>query len=1465
MSQNVTGTDVVDILLAQLGETLNPLVKAAYAAKIQQLIDAGQDTNFAFSIALMNNPTIRNAPAVNGDANVLATTIQTVREEAVKPSFTIAAADTSVEEGQDATWTVTLANAATDGTYSVTLNKTLGGGASDDDIGAISVTGATYDAATGVLTFAPGVTSATVTIPFLADTISPEDGENVSLSLSNPSTNARLGATTSAAVDIIDVPPAQPDEANFTISAEAASVEEGQNATWTVTLGNAEATESYAVTLTLAYQGGASADDIGDISVSGATYDATTGVLTFAPGVTSATISIPFLADVISPEDGEAIVLSLSNPTNGAVLGASTSAPVEIIDVPLGNELTLQQAVQVGLDDLPEDYTIHATTVFNAGAVSVANAQTAFDAVTAILAGAANSEDLDIATLFTWSISDTAANILAASADAVVTDAQTLTLDADETATVAQATALLALENFDGTYYLADTFANLAGATQQLRDDATPGYLLTNDPAVNLGALSPAQIAILQAAINGDAYSYRLEGQTFTLSAADPAEVINGTTEDDTYDATALGSLQDNDIILDPSSADWDVLNATLNVANTQARITNVEEINLLGEFLTIGMNLLNVSNAQELNLATKIAGGTATVTGANSLHAKEINAGQNINTLNVTSLASGTRDTVTVDAGNAKNVSITGNAAGADKYDVTVAKNTTVTLATIDSANDAVRIDFAGGDKNTLTSNSPNNLALTLNAAAEATAVNVTNAAAVLADKIALTGSKDITLETATGASLVGKEITSPTTGTSTIKITGALATGQDFQFAKVDVFQIDAALGGAVATTLNGNTKLNLTDDLGANTLTVDLDSGDAQNSFAVGDGTLRVDFSETQDNAAFKLITNNNVGTLIIQATPDEVTDLDKDENGFNESRIVVNEIDAQNVNTTAVVAMGSADLEIGTLTMADEDVFAASNMTGSLFINNATVGSGNDDGTIVGSKGFNSIQGLSADVWDIQVHSGGSYIDLGAAGATDGSKVTAAGGSNTIRSNDNAVEIVLGAGNDRVTVGEQDTITLGGGANTLTLGIAKDYTNGDILVKDFVKGTDTLVLTGAGVAGATGNIDLSDVTVAQGKYTIGAGTAVQKWEIKLQNNGANLTSKDMRDSIQLGANATANGAFTLADDATKVVAGDKNDFIRLVTDTEADITTGAGRDTVILNVTTGTAATKATVKDFTVGEDKIIVTGAIADDEGVNLFNVTPVGGFYTIGAGNDSAEFRLQNNGADIVTNQNLTGIVQLGVSATDAFIVHSATAAVNLAVTGSQFNDFVSLTETGGDGTATFNFSDNGGVDTVIMVDDNDAKTLVNFNNLAGIDSTAGKTAMAAGAARVNDATDKSVFVFADSSNGTGGAKITTFLTHTANGITQDVINAEVAAFINAALGTSTGEKYVVIINDQSSVGYIGEDWGGSDGQYQYDAYIYLVNGNTTGLTANDITLIGMLDDGTNTAGDTVYTTLDVA
>ena len=209
-----------------------------------------------------------------------------------------------------------------DGTATFTVNRT---GGSD---GAVSVAfttangtanaGSDYTATTGTLNFADGITSQTITVP-ITDDAAIEGNETFTLTINTPTGGATLGATTVSNVTILDNDITQPGV--LSIDPATLSVGEGDGtATFTVNrTGGSDGAASVAFTTA---NGTANA---------GSDYTATTGTLNFADGVTSQTITVP-ITDDMANEGNETFTLTISTPSGGATLGATTVSNVTILD-----------------------------------------------------------------------------------------------------------------------------------------------------------------------------------------------------------------------------------------------------------------------------------------------------------------------------------------------------------------------------------------------------------------------------------------------------------------------------------------------------------------------------------------------------------------------------------------------------------------------------------------------------------------------------------------------------------------------------------------------------------------------------------------------------------------------------------------------------------------------------------------------------------------------------------------------------------------------------------------------------------------------------------------------------------------------------------------------------------------------------------------------------------------------------
>ncbi len=179
-----------------------------------------------------------------------------------------------------------------------------------------AVAGADYTAVTTTLNFAVGETSKPVTIPILGDT-QVEGNEFVNLTLSNPTNGGTLGAGRRALLLITD------NDAYGSLAFK--------NPTFTVAESGPTATITVTRTGNTAYTVGVSYATSNNTATEGQDYVATSGTLSFAPGQTSRTFTIPIIND--TAQDGnQSVNLTLSNPTGGVVLGQGKRAILTITD-----------------------------------------------------------------------------------------------------------------------------------------------------------------------------------------------------------------------------------------------------------------------------------------------------------------------------------------------------------------------------------------------------------------------------------------------------------------------------------------------------------------------------------------------------------------------------------------------------------------------------------------------------------------------------------------------------------------------------------------------------------------------------------------------------------------------------------------------------------------------------------------------------------------------------------------------------------------------------------------------------------------------------------------------------------------------------------------------------------------------------------------------------------------------------
>jgi len=239
-----------------------------------------------------------------------------------------------------------------------------------------AVRGQDYAATSGTLAFAPGQTHQTIAVPILPDP-SPDPTETFSVNLTSPG-NATIadGQGIGTIVGQGAPPPVVP----------------------TISIGNAEATEVTTGTTSARFTVSLSQAATAPVTVAYATqdssataghdYTATSGTLTFAPGITSMAITVPILNDLAVDGD-ETFYVNLSGAANAALgVSRATGTIHDAVPPPANNAVTFKvaddwgagfvanmtiqnnQATPVGGWTLEFDFAADITNIWNATIVS---------------------------------------------------------------------------------------------------------------------------------------------------------------------------------------------------------------------------------------------------------------------------------------------------------------------------------------------------------------------------------------------------------------------------------------------------------------------------------------------------------------------------------------------------------------------------------------------------------------------------------------------------------------------------------------------------------------------------------------------------------------------------------------------------------------------------------------------------------------------------------------------------------------------------------------------------------------------------------------------------------------------------------------------------------------------------------------------------------------------------------------
>ena len=202
-------------------------------------------------------------------------------------------------------------------------NGTLPASATDFDGGTLP---------TGRLSFAPGETSRVLTIPVAAD-FAGELNERFGVTLSAPSSGAVLGSAAAAEGIILN------DDTSLAFTAANISRPEGHAGTtaFTFTISRS-GTTTRSTTVDWSFAGGGVAGTVAANAADFAGGLPPGGTLTFAPGQTARSITIPVLGDT-NPEGGfnESFTLALANASGGAaIIAAKTTGTIREDDAITG-------------------------------------------------------------------------------------------------------------------------------------------------------------------------------------------------------------------------------------------------------------------------------------------------------------------------------------------------------------------------------------------------------------------------------------------------------------------------------------------------------------------------------------------------------------------------------------------------------------------------------------------------------------------------------------------------------------------------------------------------------------------------------------------------------------------------------------------------------------------------------------------------------------------------------------------------------------------------------------------------------------------------------------------------------------------------------------------------------------------------------------------------------------------------
>ena len=659
-----------------------------------------------------------------------------------------------------------------------------------------------------------------------------------------------------------------------------------------------------------------------------------------------------------------------------------------------------------------------------------------------------------------------------------------------------------------------------------------------------------------------------------TISAADEINAGSGT---DTLRITLSGDDAGSDVA------------ATLVVGT----ITGVENVQLTSTADAAGFGEANTVDLTR-------ASGITTITNKDSTEALSVSGLKSNATLALDAASADTTLAYTsaVDlTGSADTFSITTNGTTAGTVKTangfeTIAITTSGTASTItdidadgDGTSDSVTKLTVAGDKaltisNAVNSSTMNANLVTIDASGMTAALTVT----ITTGNLSVVGGSGNDVITA-AATITAADTINGGAGVDTLKVSDAATVDTAAEVANISSIERLDATATEASETFNAGLISSLTtlrssasSDSGSETVTFSNIGNNITNLEIQGtEGIIATKAVDTNTDSITLTIGSTTAGYTAVAATLDAYETINLVSQGAANTISTLTSADA-----TSLVASGSKDITLSTITAGNLTNVNATAMTGAFIMGSA------------GSANASTVQGGAGN--DTLIGGAGNDSIVGNAGADS---ITGAAGKDTISGGAGNDTIVSGDGNDVVTGDDGvDSITGGSGVDNLSGGAGNDTftaTNAEFVNATAAEtvsggdGTDTLTISNGGDLAASNLLGLSSVEVLE--LANGQAATVTLTDAVYTANGNSTLTIDA-DAIQAYALTVSASGLTsanavvvdvghashAADDS--IVLGAGNDTVKIDADSLSSgdtITAGSGVDALVFS--TGNASNSA----------------------------------------------------------------------------------------------------------------------------------------------------------------------------------------------------------------------------------------------------------------------------------------------